>query len=60
MVSYNLNIIKEDGTGCVSIYGEKFEDENFALKHEEAGLLSMVKLNEIKFQANSGPNTNGC
>ncbi len=45
-----LLINSSNGTGGESIYGAKFNDENFTIKHTRRGLLSM---------ANAGKNTNG-
>jgi cyclophilin family peptidyl-prolyl cis-trans isomerase len=46
------DIATGDGFGCVSIYGEKFDDENFNLKHG-VGTLSMAN-------KPGTPNSNGC
>ncbi|XP_059060508.1 peptidyl-prolyl cis-trans isomerase, rhodopsin-specific isozyme-like isoform X3 [Achroia grisella] len=45
------DVVSDDGTGSVSIYGESFEDENLDTQHSSAGFVSM---------ANKGRNTNGC
>ncbi|GAM17814.1 hypothetical protein SAMD00019534_009890 [Acytostelium subglobosum LB1] len=46
------DFVKNDGSGRTSIYGERFPDENFKLKHTGPGTLSMVNSGE--------PNSNGC
>ncbi|KAI9503183.1 Peptidyl-prolyl cis-trans isomerase-like 1 [Coemansia spiralis] len=45
------DFVKGNGTGRLSIYGEKFDDESFDVEHAGPGYLSM---------ANSGSNSNGC
>jgi peptidylprolyl isomerase len=44
------DFIANDGTQSESVYGPKFEDENFAVPHDDRGIVSM---------ANNGRNTNG-
>ncbi|ORD96485.1 CP20C [Hepatospora eriocheir] len=45
------DIVNQNGTGSINIFGDnRFEDENFSVKHDSIGCVSM---------ANAGPNTNG-
>ncbi|XP_030764609.1 peptidyl-prolyl cis-trans isomerase, rhodopsin-specific isozyme-like [Sitophilus oryzae] len=46
------DIVHNNGTGSLSIYGEYFDDENFQIGHDSSGLLAMVNL--------GAPNSNGC
>lgn len=37
-----MNSIQGDGTGSLSIYGDRFDDENFDITFDQPGLLAMV------------------
>ena len=64
------DFLNGDGSGSTTIYGTKaFTDENFNLKHDTPGLLSMAVRSSLSYHQldllisesqNSGPNTNGC
>lgn len=45
------DIVANDGSGSISIYGRHFEDENLEINHTDVGFVAM---------ANRGPDTNGC
>ncbi|XP_063529923.1 peptidyl-prolyl cis-trans isomerase, rhodopsin-specific isozyme-like isoform X1 [Cydia strobilella] len=45
------DVVSDDGSGSISIYGETFKDENLDTQHTMAGFVSM---------ANKGKDTNGC
>ncbi|PIK58885.1 hypothetical protein BSL78_04197 [Apostichopus japonicus] len=48
------DFLKGDGTGMASIYGDKFADESFRLKHEGLDYYQSMSV------ANAGKDTNGC
>lgn len=52
------DFVRGNGQGSISIYGEKFADENFQLKHTEPGILSMAVSAVKKVQTHSW--TNDC
>lgn len=47
------DFLNGDGTGATSIYGNSFEDENFDVKHDAAGLLSLVRSNAHRYTLRS-------
>ncbi|KAF0761111.1 Uncharacterized protein FWK35_00010947, partial [Aphis craccivora] len=51
MISTGGDILNNDGSGSISIYGDTFPDENLKVNGTKPGFVGM---------ANSGPDTNGC
>lgn len=49
------DFLNGDGTGSFSIYGDNFDDENFLMKHDAAGLLSMVRRPRPAYPGQLGP-----
>lgn len=47
------DFLNNDGSGSFSIFGGKFEDEDFQMKHDSAGLLSMVSIEEASTDLDS-------
>jgi hypothetical protein len=48
LMSCHALLDQGDGTGCVSIYGSRFADENFIGKHTGPGILSMVRFHPCR------------
>lgn len=43
------DVVNNDGSGSISIYGKQFDDENFDIKHTAGGFVSMANQGAISF-----------